>query len=129
MYSLNVNPSGVNPNTIVEDPLSGTDPASPNPVSMLHDLLRNLPSLEANYKHFNSQELTTLTNNIWNIFCSNVAELFRTQRIWKLRAKMKNFNEVLEFYCILKTDPRVTHSGMNRIISDLKEFWLVPYTI
>lgn len=58
VYSLNVNPSGVNPNTIVEDPLSGTDPASPNPVSMLHDLLRNLPSLEANYKHFNSQELT-----------------------------------------------------------------------
>ncbi|CAI6737646.1 ANL_collapsed_G0029310.mRNA.1.CDS.1 [Saccharomyces cerevisiae] len=122
VYSLNVNPSGVNPNTIVEDPLSGTDPASPNPVSMLHDLLRNLPSLEANYKHFNSQELTTLTNNIWNIFCSNVAELFRTQRIWKLRAKIENFNEVLEFYCILKTDPRVTHSGMNRIISDLKEF-------
>ncbi|CAI4034362.1 hypothetical protein SMKI_10G1500 [Saccharomyces mikatae IFO 1815] len=122
VYSLNVNPSGVNSNTIVEDPLSGIDPASPNPVSMLHDLLRNLPSLEANYKHFNSQELTTLTNNIWNIFCSNVAELFRTQRIWKLRAKIENFNEVLEFYCILKTDPRVTNSGMSRIISDLKEF-------
>ncbi|MCZ5115386.1 hypothetical protein O5833_27240, partial [Escherichia coli] len=69
VYSLNVNPSGVNPNTIVEDPLSGTDPASPNPVSMLHDLLRNLPSLEANYKHFNSQELTTLTKYIPNIIC------------------------------------------------------------
>ncbi|EJS43168.1 bit61p [Saccharomyces arboricola H-6] len=122
VYSLNVNPSGANSSIIIEDPFSGTDPTSPNPVSMLHDLLRNLPFLEANYKHFNSQELTTLTSNIWNIFCSNVAELFRAQRIWKLRAKIENFNEVLEFYCILKTDSRVSNGGMNKVISDLKEF-------
>ncbi|KOG98547.1 Bit61p [Saccharomyces eubayanus] len=122
VYSLNVNPSCANSNSIIVDPFSEIDPTSPNPVSMLHDLLRNLSSLEANYKHFNSQELTTLTNNIWNIFCSNVAELFRTQRIWKLRAKIEDFNEVLEFYCILKTDPRVSNGGMNRIVSDLKEF-------
>ncbi|CAI4044691.1 hypothetical protein SUVZ_10G1400 [Saccharomyces uvarum] len=122
VYSLSVNPSCANSNSIIVDPFSEVDPTSPNPVSMLHDLLRNLSSLEANYKHFNSQELTTLTNNIWNIFCSNVAELFRTQRIWKLRAKIEDFNEVLEFYCILKTDPRVSNGGMNRIFSDLKEF-------
>ncbi|CAI4043703.1 hypothetical protein SKDZ_10G1540 [Saccharomyces kudriavzevii ZP591] len=122
VYSLNVNPSGANSSLTIDDPFSGVDSTSPNPVSMLHDLLRNLSSLEANYKHFNSQELTTLTNNIWNIFCSNVAELFRTQRIWKLRAKIENFNEVLEFYCILKTDSRVSNGGMGRIISDLKEF-------
>ena len=92
-----------------------------NNVAILHDLLRNLPSLEENYKTFNTQELHILSGNIWGTYCSIVIELFRSQRIWQLPAKVEDINELLKFYLVLQTESKIAVPN-TRLIGELEEF-------
>ena len=92
-----------------------------NNVAILHDLLRNLPSLEENYKTFNTQELHILSGNIWGTYCSIVIELFRNQRIWQLPAKVEDINELLKFYLVLQTESKIAVPN-TRLIGELEEF-------
>ncbi|CCE64768.1 hypothetical protein TPHA_0I02670 [Tetrapisispora phaffii CBS 4417] len=95
--------------------------SSTNSTMMLHDLLKNLPSLEANYKNFNIQELTILTGNVWGVFCNVIIELFKRKRLWQLPAKIEDFNKVLSFYAFLKTDSKVA-SPQVTFLNELEEF-------
>lgn len=96
----------------------GFDTAS---VAILHDLLKNLPSLEANYKTFTTQELAILSGNVWNIYCNIIVELFKNQRIWNLPAKIEDMNRILEFYTVLKTDSRA-NTPYYKFLAEIEEF-------
>ncbi|CCC67476.1 hypothetical protein NCAS_0A09180 [Naumovozyma castellii] len=69
-----------------------------NPAYILQDLLRHLPSLEANYKSFSAQELENLSENVWYIYCSNMVELFKDHRIWDLPMKVEDISRIFDFY-------------------------------
>ncbi|KOH00581.1 Bit2p [Saccharomyces eubayanus] len=113
--SINNYPNDTALNPIQEDTFDATN------VSILHDLLRNLPSLVANYKSFTTQELHVLEGNIWGIYCSIVVELFKNKRIWQLPAKIEDIDRLLDFYITLKTQTKaaVTHF---KFISEIEEF-------
>ncbi|GFP72096.1 probable target of rapamycin complex 2 subunit BIT2 [Saccharomyces cerevisiae] len=113
--SINNNPNDTALSLIQDDAFDATN------VSLLHDLLKNLPSLIANYKSFTVQELFVLEGNIWGIYCSIVVELFKNKRVWQLPAKIEDIDRLLEFYITLKTQTKaaVTHS---RFLAEIKEF-------
>lgn len=90
-------------------------------VAILHDLLKNLSSLEANYKNFNTQELVILSGNTWGIYCSVIVELFRNQRIWHLPAKIEDLNRILRFYIKLKTRSKIAVTWA-KLILEIEEF-------
>ncbi|KAL3234827.1 hypothetical protein RNJ44_02615 [Nakaseomyces bracarensis] len=90
-------------------------------VAMLHDLLKNLSSLEANYKGFTSQELHILAGNIWGIYCGVIIELFKMQRIWQLPAKIEDINRILDFYIVIKTESKASVS-YKKFLSEIEEF-------
>lgn len=90
-------------------------------IAILHELLKNLPSLEANYKSFTPQELHILSGNIWGIYCSIIVELFKIQRVWQLPAKIEDINRMLEFYMILKTESKVA-SPNGKFLTEIEEF-------
>lgn len=90
-------------------------------VAILHDLLKNMASLEANYKSFNSQELFILSGNVWGIYCSVVVELFKNQRIWQLPAKIEDINRILRFYIQLKTNSKIS-TTWTKIFQEMEEF-------
>ncbi|CCF57414.1 hypothetical protein KAFR_0C04230 [Kazachstania africana CBS 2517] len=92
-------------------------------ITILHDLLKNLPSLEENYKTFSIQELHILSGNVWGIYCSIVIELFKNQRIWQLPAKIEDINRLLEFYITLKHNSKIASVSSNvKFINELEEF-------
>lgn len=113
--SINNNPNDTALSLIQDDAFDATN------VSLLHDLLKNLPSLIANYKSFTVQELFVLEGNIWGIYCSIVVELFKNKRVWQLPAKIEDIDRLLEFYITLKTQTKaaVTHS---RFLVEIEEF-------
>ncbi|CAI4911634.1 BAD_collapsed_G0004670.mRNA.1.CDS.1 [Saccharomyces cerevisiae] len=113
--SINNNPNDTALSLIQDDAFDATN------VSLLHDLLKNLPSLIANYKSFTVQELFVLEGNIWGIYCSIVVELFKNKRVWQLPAKIEDIDRLLEFYIALKTQTKaaVTHS---RFLAEIEEF-------
>ncbi|AJQ00267.1 Bit2p [Saccharomyces cerevisiae YJM195] len=113
--SINNNPNDTALSLIQDDAFDATN------VSLLHDLLKNLPSLVANYKSFTVQELFVLEGNIWGIYCSIVVELFKNKRVWQLPAKIEDIDRLLEFYITLKTQTKaaVTHS---RFLAEIEEF-------
>ncbi|CAD6600741.1 HN1_G0016750.mRNA.1.CDS.1 [Saccharomyces cerevisiae] len=113
--SINNNPNDTALSLIQDDAFDATN------VSLLHDLLKNLPSLIANYKSFTVQELFVLEGNIWGIYCSIVVELFKNKRVWQLPAKIEDIDRLLEFYITLKTQTKaaVTHS---RFLAEIEEF-------
>ncbi|EJT43012.1 BIT2-like protein [Saccharomyces kudriavzevii IFO 1802] len=119
VYSFNPSVSN-NPNdtalTLIPD-----DAFDATNVSLLHDLLKNLPSLIANHKSFTLQELCVLEGNIWGIYCSIVVELFKNKRVWQLAAKIEDIDRLLEFYIILKTQTKaaVSHS---KFLTEIEEF-------
>lgn len=90
-------------------------------INYLYDLLKNMPSLEANYKTFNSQELIILCSNLWGIFTSIAIELFKNKRIWQLPIKMENINRILQFYLLLRHDNKIFDTQIN-IINEFKDF-------
>lgn len=90
-------------------------------VAILHDLLKNLSSLKANYRNFNTQELIILSGNIWGIYCSVVVELFKIQRIWHLPAKIEDLNRILRFYIKLKTRSKIAITWA-KLIFEIEEF-------
>ncbi|CCK69293.1 Bit2p KNAG_0C01790 [Huiozyma naganishii CBS 8797] len=90
-------------------------------IALLHDLLRNLPSLEANFKNFKVQELQILCGNIWGIYCSVVIELFKAQRVWQLPAKIEDLNHVLRFYVTLETMSKVAKPHA-KLVAEVEEF-------
>lgn len=90
-------------------------------IAILHDLLKNMTSLEANYKTFNSQELFILSGNVWGIYCSVVVELFKNLRIWQLPAKIEDINRMLRFYIQLKTGSKIS-TTWNKIFQEMEEF-------
>lgn len=90
-------------------------------VAMLHDLLKNLSSLEANYKGFTSQELHILAGNIWGIYCGVIIELFKMQRVWQLPAKIEDINRILDFYIVIKTESKAAVSH-KKFLSEIEEF-------
>ncbi|CAI4292623.1 CDA_G0004620.mRNA.1.CDS.1 [Saccharomyces cerevisiae] len=113
--SINNNPNDTALSLIQDDAFDATN------ISLLHDLLKNLPSLIANYKSFTVQELFVLEGNIWGIYCSIVVELFKNKRVWQLPAKIEDIDRLLEFYITLKTQTKaaVTHS---RFLAEIEEF-------
>lgn len=113
--SINNNPNDTALSLIQDDTFDATN------VSLLHDLLKNLPSLIANYKSFTVQELYVLEGNIWGIYCSIVVELFKNKRVWQLPAKIEDIDRLLEFYITLKTQTKaaVTHS---KFLAEIEEF-------
>ncbi|AJP88347.1 Bit2p [Saccharomyces cerevisiae YJM1400] len=113
--SINNNPNDTALSLIQDDAFDATN------ISLLHDLLKNLPSLVANYKSFTVQELFVLEGNIWGIYCSIVVELFKNKRVWQLPAKIEDIDRLLEFYITLKTQTKaaVTHS---RFLAEIEEF-------
>ncbi|AJP86074.1 BMC_2a_G0004850.mRNA.1.CDS.1 [Saccharomyces cerevisiae] len=113
--SINNNPNDTALSLIQDDAFDATN------VSLLHDLLKNLPSLIANYKSFTVQELFVLEGNIWGIYCSIVVELFKNKRVRQLPAKIEDIDRLLEFYITLKTQTKaaVTHS---RFLAEIEEF-------
>ncbi|EDO16455.1 hypothetical protein Kpol_1066p20 [Vanderwaltozyma polyspora DSM 70294] len=118
VYSFS--PSGTNnvPENIL---LNDDENISANNTVMLHDLLKNLPSLEANYKNFSIPELTILSGNVWGVYCNVIVELFKNKRIWQLPAKIEDINRVLEFYAFLKTDSKVA-SPHSTFLNEVEDF-------
>ncbi|CCK73561.1 Bit61p NDAI_0G05780 [Naumovozyma dairenensis CBS 421] len=102
-----------NPALPVNDTVSPTQDT--NPEYMLQDLLRHLPSLEANYKNFTSEELSILSGNLWYIFCNYIVDFFRDKRLWNSRIKIEDLNNILLFYYKLP-------NTLNFIWSELNEF-------
>ncbi|CAR29940.1 hypothetical protein ZYGR_0AD06310 [Zygosaccharomyces rouxii] len=92
-----------------------------NSLSMLHDFLKHLPTLEANYRTFTSQELHVLEGNVWGIFCNTVLELFKSHEVWQLYVKIEDINRILEFYIILKTESKAA-SQHNKFLNEVEEF-------
>lgn len=90
-------------------------------VVMLHDLLKNLPTLEANYRDFHVQELHVLEGNVWGVYCSIILELFKSKRIWQLPVKIEDINRVLSFYICLKIESKAT-SPHGKLLSEIEEF-------
>lgn len=90
-------------------------------VAMLHDLLKNLPSLEANYKNFTTQELHILAGNVWGIYCGVIIELFKMQRVWQLPAKIEDINRILDFYITIKTESKAAVSH-KKFLTEIEEF-------
>ena len=119
VYSFNPPTSGNANDSIMM--LTNDDNLLSNNTMMLHDLLKNLPSLEANYKNFSVQELTVLTANVWGVYCSVIVELFKNKRLWQLPAKIEDINKVFEFYAFLKTDSKVA-SPHNTFLSEVEDF-------
>ncbi|EJS44711.1 YBR270C [Saccharomyces arboricola H-6] len=113
--SVNNNPNDTVLTLIQDDTFDATN------VSLLHDLLKNLPSLIANYKTFTVQELYVLEGNIWGIYCSIIVELFKNKRVWQLPAKIEDIERLLEFYIVLKTQTKaaVAHS---KFLSEIEDF-------
>ncbi|QLG72137.1 hypothetical protein HG535_0C04910 [Zygotorulaspora mrakii] len=97
------------------------DDASVTNVALLKELLKNLPTLEANYKSFHTQELQILQENVWGVYCSIVYELFKSKRLWQLPVKIEDINRVLSFYITLKNDSKVA-SSQNRFLTEIEEF-------
>lgn len=92
-----------------------------NDVQMLQDLIKNLPSLESNYKAFTHEEQDALMENIWGVYCNIILSLFKNQRLWQLPAKIEGINRVLDFYIKLKIDAKVPSSSL-RFINEVEEF-------
>lgn len=90
-------------------------------IAILHDLLKTLPSLEENYKTFSTHELQILSGNVWGIYCSIVVELFKSQHIWQLPAKIEDVNKLLEFYTVLKTESKIA-AHHNKFMHEIEEF-------
>lgn len=67
-------------------------------VQMLHDLIKNLKSLESNYNTFTVEELDALMSNIWGVYCSVVITLFKNRELWELPAKIEDLNQVFSFF-------------------------------
>ncbi|CDF88966.1 related to target of rapamycin complex 2 subunit BIT2 [Zygosaccharomyces bailii ISA1307] len=92
-----------------------------NSLAMLHDFLKHLPTLEANYRNFNTQELHVLEGNVWGIFCNTVLELFKSHEVWQLHVKIEDINRILEFYITLKTESKAA-SQHSKFLSEVTEF-------
>lgn len=117
VYSFNPSISG----NVVDGAGSQQDDYYWNSVSMLHDFLKHLPTLEANYRTFTSQELHVLEGNVWGIFCNTVLELFKSHEIWQLYVKIEDINKILEFYITLKTEYKGA-SQHNKFLSEMEDF-------
>ncbi|QLL33881.1 hypothetical protein HG536_0F02060 [Torulaspora globosa] len=87
----------------------------------LHDFLKNLSTLEANYKNFHAQELHLLEENIWTVHCTITTELFKFKRIWQLPAKVEDLNRLLDFYITLKTESKAS-SPNGKFLDEVEEF-------
>lgn len=87
----------------------------------LHDFLKNLSTLQANYKNFHAQELHVLEENIWSVHCTIIAELFKFKRIWQLPVKVEDLNRLLNFYITLKTESKAS-SPNGKFLSEVEEF-------
>lgn len=90
-------------------------------VHMLHDLVKNLKSLDSNYKSFTMEEQEALISNIWGVFCNIILSLFKNQKLWELPTKVEDINHVLEFYIKLKTESRAS-TNSSKFISEIEEF-------
>lgn len=90
-------------------------------IAFLQELLKNLPTLEANFRGFHTQELHILQENVWGVYCGVIYELFKSKRLWQLPVKIEDINRVLSFYIVLKTESKVavTHS---RFINEIEDF-------
>lgn len=87
----------------------------------LHEFLKNLPTLQANYRNFHAQELHVLEENIWSVHCSITLELFKSKRIWELPVKIEDMNRLLNFYIILKTESKASSPHV-KFIGEVEEF-------
>lgn len=90
-------------------------------VVMLHELLKNLPSLEANYKNFSIDELHVLADNVWGIYCNTAVELFKNKRIWELSSKIEDIGRAFEFYTFLKTESKIA-VPCRAFLAEINEF-------
>lgn len=109
------------PNNVSDGTGSQQDDYYWNSLSMLHDFLKHLPTLEANYRTFTSQELYILEGNVWGLFCNTALELFKAHEVWRLYVKIEDINRILEFYIVLKTESKAA-SQHRKFLSELEEF-------
>lgn len=87
----------------------------------LHEFLKNLPTLQANYKSFHTQELHVLEENVWSVYCGITLELFKSRRLWEIPVKVEDMNRLLSFYITLKTDSKAS-SPHAKFINEVEEF-------
>lgn len=90
-------------------------------IQMLHDLIKNLKSLESNYRTFTVEELDALMSNVWGVYCSVVLTLFKNRELWELPAKIEDLNKILSFYIKLKTTSK-NASASSKFLSEIEEF-------
>ncbi|SCU97076.1 LAME_0F18426g1_1 [Lachancea meyersii CBS 8951] len=90
-------------------------------VQMLHDLIKNLRSLQSNYRSFTDEELDALMSNIWGVFCSVAVTLFKNKELWELPAKIEDLNHVFSFYIKLKIASQSRHSS-SKFVKEVEEF-------
>ncbi|SCV03732.1 LAMI_0H10506g1_1 [Lachancea mirantina] len=115
-YALNGAHMGNVPLQLIEDVrFDATD------VHMLHDLIKNVKSLESNYKAFTTAELEALMANIWGILGNVVLSLFKNKELWDLPAKVEDINRVFEFYIKLKTESKAASSSI-KFLAEIVEF-------
>ncbi|SCU92653.1 LAFA_0F12002g1_1 [Lachancea sp. 'fantastica'] len=93
----------------------------PSDVQMLYDLIKNLRSLESNFRNFTDEELDALMSNIWGVFCSVVITLFRNKELWELPVKIEDLNHVFSFYIKLKISSQSRHSS-SKFLGEVEEF-------
>ncbi|CCD23509.1 Bit2p NDAI_0B04750 [Naumovozyma dairenensis CBS 421] len=118
-YSFNPG-SMVNNTNDVSMSLDDEDSFDSANVTILHDFLKNLSSLESNYKLFNAQEVHILAGNIWSIYRNVVVELFKGRKLWHLEAKVEDIDRMLEFYLVLRTEIK-NPSSHTRLLSEIEE--------
>lgn len=87
----------------------------------LHHFLKNLSTLQANYKNLSTEELHVLEENVWTVHCAIISELFRSKRIWQLPAKVEDLNRLLSFFITLKTDSKAS-SPNGIFLNEVEEF-------
>lgn len=116
------------PNNAVDGSGSQQEDYYWNSLSMLHDFLKHLPTLEANYRTFTSQELHILEGNVWGIFCNTALELFKSHEVWQLHVKIEDINRILEFYIVLKTESKAA-SQHSKFLNEVEEFLMTSLYI
>ncbi|CEP61045.1 HbrB domain-containing protein LALA0_S02e05512g [Lachancea lanzarotensis] len=113
--------NGANSAKEVSLQLANEPSMDPSDVQMLYDLVKNLRSLETNYRNFTDEEMDALMSNIWGVFCSVVITLFRNKELWELPAKIEDLNHVFSFYIKLKVSSQSRHSS-SKFLGEIGEF-------
>ncbi|KAL6940172.1 hypothetical protein ACO0QE_004067 [Hanseniaspora vineae] len=67
---------------VLQDLITQNETLTKNDVVYLHDLIKNMPTLEQNFHQFSNEERERILQNTWHVYCNICFALFKNHRIW-----------------------------------------------